>query len=590
MGKARTKSEDKRKPKHGLDVNRPSKGDKGSRDAATVRRLNMYKKRATRDSKGKIIHQDFQSKDLPNSRIQPDRRWFGNTRVIGQKQLETFREEMSSKVGNAYTVLLREKKLPMSLLEDPEKKPGKASRVHLLQTQPFQSTFGQKQNRKRPRLAADSYSQLRQSAEAGTDKYDEGGSLTPLASLEDPEPTLLREQIFQKGQSKRIWGELYKVVDSSDVVVQVLDARDPLGTRCKHLEHHLKKNARHKHLLLLLNKCDLVPAWVTKRWLGHLSSQYPTLAFHASITNPFGKGSLLGLLRQLARLRSDKKYISVGFVGYPNVGKSSVINTLRTKKVCNVAPVPGETKVWQYITLMKKIFLIDCPGVVYNKTEDTDTDAVLKGVVRVENLEEPAEHVQSVLDRIKPEYIRRAYKIKEWTGAEDFLDQLARGTGKLGKGGEPDLATAAKMLLYDWQRGKLPFFTLPPDYEHRPKPDPAAAASPAAADAIPADGIEPAEAGAAAVEEVDEEASSSSDDSESIDDMEAVDDLRGDEAAARSEKDPKEAAMEAMMTAAATAAAEEQTRGNIPMQQDFFTAIDAGEAGSEDDAPNPEEE
>ena len=43
--------------------------------------------------------QDFQSKELPNSRIQPDRRWFGNTRVIGQKQLETFREEMSSKVG-----------------------------------------------------------------------------------------------------------------------------------------------------------------------------------------------------------------------------------------------------------------------------------------------------------------------------------------------------------------------------------------------------------------------------------------------------------------------------------------------------------
>ena len=75
-----------------------------------------------------------------------------------------------------------------------------------------------------------------------------------------------------------------------------------------------------------------VPAWVTKRWLKHLSAEFPTLAFHASITNPFGKGSLLGLLRQLARLRSDKKYISVGFVGYPNVGKSSVINTLRTKK------------------------------------------------------------------------------------------------------------------------------------------------------------------------------------------------------------------------------------------------------------------
>lgn len=76
-----------------------------------------------------------------------------------------------------------------------------------------------------------------------------------------------------------------------------------------------------------------VPAWVTKRWLHTLSREFPTLAFHASITNPFGKGALLSLLRQLARLRSDKQAISVGFIGYPNVGKSSVINALRTKKV-----------------------------------------------------------------------------------------------------------------------------------------------------------------------------------------------------------------------------------------------------------------
>lgn len=76
-----------------------------------------------------------------------------------------------------------------------------------------------------------------------------------------------------------------------------------------------------------------MPQWNVKRWLHHLSKEYPTLAFHASVTNPFGKGALLSLLRQLARLRSDKKAIAVGFVGYPNVGKSSVINTLRTKKV-----------------------------------------------------------------------------------------------------------------------------------------------------------------------------------------------------------------------------------------------------------------
>lgn len=208
-----------------------------------------------------------------------------------------------------------------------------------------------------------------------------------------------------------------------------------------------------------------VPSWVTKRWLHTLSREYPTLAFHASITNPFGKGSLLSLLRQLSRLRSDKQYISVGLVGYPNVGKSSVINTLRSKKVCNVAPVPGETKVWQYITLMKRIFLIDCPGVVYSGAGDTDTDAVLKGVVRVESLEDATEHIAEVIDRVKPEYLRRAYKLAGWTGAEDFLEQVAQGAGKLGKGGEPDLNTAAKMVLHDWQRGKIPFFTLPVDYD-----------------------------------------------------------------------------------------------------------------------------
>lgn len=58
----------------------------------------MYSKRAKRDKDGKLIHQEYQSAELPSTRIQPDRRWFGNTRVIGQKQLESFREQMSTKV------------------------------------------------------------------------------------------------------------------------------------------------------------------------------------------------------------------------------------------------------------------------------------------------------------------------------------------------------------------------------------------------------------------------------------------------------------------------------------------------------------
>lgn len=151
---------------------------------------------------------------------------------------------------------------------------------------------------------------------------------------------------MEAGQSKRIWEELYKVLDASDVVLEVLDARDPNGTRCYHIEEHLKKNCPQKHLVLILNKCDLVPTWVTTKWLRYLSQFYPTIAYHASINNPFGKGTLINLMRQYDNFHRDKKNISVGLIGYPNVGKSSVINALKSKKVCKSAPIPGETKVW----------------------------------------------------------------------------------------------------------------------------------------------------------------------------------------------------------------------------------------------------
>jgi nuclear GTP-binding protein len=237
---------------------------------------------------------------------------------------------------------------------------------------------------------------------------------------------------------------------------------------CTSVLDYLKKEKPHKQVVLVINKCDLVPAWVTARYIQHLTPQYPTIAFHASPSHAFGKGSLIQLLRQLQQLHADKKQISVGFLGYPNVGKSSVINTVKQGKVCRVAPVPGETKVWQYITLTKKIYLIDCPGVVPSSSRhDTTTETVLKGVVRVEALATPSEHIESLLERVRPVYLSRTYGIPlpesgKWE-AEPFLDQLARSKGRLLKGGEPDLEGAAKIVLSDWTRGRIPFFVAPPE-------------------------------------------------------------------------------------------------------------------------------
>lgn len=454
------------KPKHSLDANRADgkKKTTETRSKSTVNRLKMYKTRPKRNAGGKILSNEYQSKELPNSRIAPDRRWFGNTRVVNQKELEYFREELQTKMSSNYNVILKERKLPMSLLTDNKKQ----SRVHLLDMEPFQDAFGRKTKRKRPKLVASDYEALVKKAAESQDAFEEKNGAGPSGEggeEEDGFRDLVRHTMFEKGQSKRIWGELYKVIDSSDVIVQVIDARDPQGTRCHHLEKTLKEHHKHKHMILLLNKCDLVPAWATKGWLRVLSKEYPTLAFHASVNKSFGKGSLLSVLRQFARLKSDKQAISVGFVGYPNVGKSSVINTLRTKNVCKVAPIPGETKVWQYITLTKRIFLIDCPGVVY-QSRDTETDIVLKGVVRVTNLEDASEHIGEVLRRVKKEHLQRAYKIKDWEDDHDFLLQLCKSSGKLLKGGEPDLMTGAKMILHDWQRGRIPFFVPPPKLDN----------------------------------------------------------------------------------------------------------------------------
>ena len=113
--------------------------------------------------------------------------------------------------------------------------------------------------------------------------------------------------------------------------------------------------------------------------------------------NPFGRGSLIDLLRQFSILHKDRKQISVGLIGYPNIGKSSIINALKGKAVAKVAPIPGETKVWQYITLMRRIYLIDCPGIVPPNQNDTPEDLLLRGVVRVENVDNPEQYIPAVL-------------------------------------------------------------------------------------------------------------------------------------------------------------------------------------------------
>lgn len=381
-------------------VNKKQQAGGSMRSASTIRRLKMYKGPGLiHDRDGKVVDGDFASNKKSGNkavegmaRIAPNRKWFGNTRLIGAKELDEFRKEMGTRVADPYSVVLRRKELPMGLLTTAGASSSSstttttAPRPKILDADPFAKTFGPNARRKRPNLSsltsveelANRARDLEESFEvkagnttnslsttttmtgdgARKSTHAAGDELVDMRDFEVSEKEgitrLKRERIFEKGQSNRIWTELYKVLDCSDVVIQVLDARDPLGTRSVRVEQHLRKNAPHKHLIFVLNKVDLVPTWVTKKWVGfrqafqrkgrrltliffaqvrHLSKDYPTLAFHASVTKPFGKGSLIQLLRQFALLHQDKKQISVGIIGYPNVGKSALINTLSGQQV-----------------------------------------------------------------------------------------------------------------------------------------------------------------------------------------------------------------------------------------------------------------
>lgn len=231
--------------------------------------------KAQRNAVGKVTKAaSFQSREVPQARVEPNRKWFGNTRVISQDALTAFREAMAERASDPYHVLLKTNKLPMSLVRDGQGKNGlKQHQAKIeIESAPFVDTFGPKAQRKRVKLNVGSMEDLADESVRMHDIYleqlEQAKLLAGSSGVEEqvgeavPEGNLLttaKEPVFSKGQSKRIWNELYKVIDSSDVVIHVLDARDPLGTRCRSVEKYIREEAPHKHLMFVMNKCDLVP-------------------------------------------------------------------------------------------------------------------------------------------------------------------------------------------------------------------------------------------------------------------------------------------------------------------------------------------
>ncbi|CAK5111129.1 unnamed protein product [Meloidogyne enterolobii] len=311
----------------------------------------------------------------------------------------------------------------------------------------------------------------------------------------------LPEIVESDGKSARTYAsEVRKTIENADILIEVLDARDPIGSRSPKIEKLVIDKG--KRLVLLLNKIDLVPKENVKKWLLYFRNYLPTIAFKASVqeqTQKLGRFShsnllsasnsskcvgadlVMKLLGNYCRVKDIKTSIRVGVIGFPNVGKSSVINSLKRKRSCQTGATPGLTRQMQEIQLDKHICLIDSPGVVLESKKNGENsdlaELALKNAVRVETLSDPCTPVKAVLRRCSVKMLMLHYNIPEFDDCDSFLALLAKRSGRMKKGGRPDLNAAAKQVfnffnlkkifkvLNDWNSGKLHYFTEPPEQQ-----------------------------------------------------------------------------------------------------------------------------
>lgn len=245
------------------------------------------------------------------------------------------------------------------------------------------------------------------------------------------------------------WPVVKYVIKESDVVLLILDARMPELSDNAELQRMIDHNG--KKMVKVFNKIDLIKP----EYLHELKVRYPGAYFVAGVKNIGISELRTGLLIMQSRTKIPD--MKVGIVGYPNVGKSAVINALAHRARAKVARYAGTTKGIQFIRV-KTLMILDSPGVV--PFEDDELRLGVLGAKNPEKLRKPyASAIELVKTIVKGDKktLENFYdiKIEDETEADEILEMIARKKGFLRKGGLIDEQRTIYTLLRDWQAGKI---------------------------------------------------------------------------------------------------------------------------------------
>ena len=253
-----------------------------------------------------------------------------------------------------------------------------------------------------------------------------------------------------------------------DAVCEIVDARIPVSSRNPDIDAICGEKPR----MIVLNRMDLADPAATKRWAEYFKKKGMAVIATDCKTkkgiSAFTPAARLACAEKLERdaKRGMNRPLRVMVVGIPNVGKSTLINQISSRKSAKAENRPGVTRGKQWVTVDSGLQLLDTPGILWPKFEDPEvgmmlayTGAVKEGVI---DLEELAYRLMELLHKFYPQTLLERYKVEapEGTPGWQLLEMAGRKRGYLVSGGEVNTERMAKVLLDEFRSGKLGNFTL----------------------------------------------------------------------------------------------------------------------------------